>query len=107
MIRTLMTTLALSPTLALAGWMHPASGYGHMGGFAGWGMMLIMPVLWIGLLFLLIWAIRGVFERRSPPDEKPKQQARDLVRERYARGEISAEELHERLDILDRSQSRD
>lgn len=55
----------------------------------GWGMVLWMVVLWGGLVALIVWAIvklTGSTARRTPYD---------IARERYARGEISREELEQ------------
>lgn len=65
----------------------------------GWGGMFLMMVLgnllWIALLGILVWAVIRWFERRpnvpgSPgagtPENSPS--ALEILRQRYARGEI-------------------
>jgi len=73
-------------------------GYGnHMGG-DGWGWM------WIpGLVFMLVVAIAAVaavvvFARSNQPDRGSGP--REILSERYAKGELSTEEYHERLEGL-------
>ncbi len=69
---------------------------GMMGGFA-W--MAVMPVLWIVFLGLIIWAVvaavRGSGESRSA-DSSKGDSALEVLRKRYARGEINKEEYEEK-----------
>ena len=71
-------------------------GPGMMGGF-GW--MAIMPVLWIVVLGLIIWAVvaavRGSSESRSS-DSSKADSALEVLKRRYARGEINKEEYEEK-----------
>jgi putative membrane protein len=65
---------------------------GHMWGWgAGW-WWLVMPigviVFWGGVIALIIWAIRQFSEGRGGGDN-----AIEIARHRYARGEISREEF--------------
>lgn len=54
-------------------------------------------LLWIVVLAALIWLlVRSVGPRPLPPPRT----ARDILDERFARGEISSEEYRERLDAL-------
>ena len=71
-------------------------GPGMMGGFS-W--MAIMPVLWIVVLGLVIWAVvaavRGSSESRSS-DSSKADSALEVLKKRYARGEINKEEYEEK-----------
>ncbi|MEE9520816.1 MAG: SHOCT domain-containing protein [Dehalococcoidales bacterium] len=71
-------------------------GPGMMGGFS-W--MAIMPVLWIVVLGLVIWAVvaavRGSSESRSS-DSSKADSALEVLKRRYARGEINKEEYEEK-----------
>ena len=75
-------------------------GPGMMGGF-GW--MAIMPVLWIIVLGLIIWAVvaavRGSSESRSI-DSSKADSALELLKKRYARGEIDKQEYEEKKKDL-------
>lgn len=61
--------------------------HGDMGAW-GWSMMAVMPLLWLGLPALIAWAVWAA----SRPRHEPATPL-DLVRERYARGEITREQL--------------
>jgi putative membrane protein len=73
-------------------------GYGGHMSRDDWGWM------WIpGLLFMLVIAVAAVaavvvLARGSQPDRGPGP--REILAERYARGELSTEEYHERLEGL-------
>ncbi len=70
------------------GWCHPAA-WGGAG--AGWWGFVLTLVFW-GLLFgTLIWAAGRFFPRARPAGAA--SEALDVLRLRYARGEISREEF--------------
>lgn len=71
-----------------------------------------MPFMWMGtaialivmLIFsaLLIWLIVTISRRNNAQPSSPSSsRAVDLLKERYARGEIDSEEFRERLAELD------
>lgn len=70
----------------------------------GWLWVLISSLMWVVLLVLLAWgATRMIFIRRGTGRELsgPKwSQAEEILRERYARGEIDTEEYLERSRTL-------
>lgn len=73
---------------------------GHDGG--GWvvGMAIMMIVFW-GSITALIWVgVRALLNR--PPQAGPtnRQEPRDILAERLARGEIEPEEFQRRLELL-------
>jgi putative membrane protein len=72
-----------------------------------WGTMLLAmalnAVIWIALIGLLIWGVSRLFTNRSsssgPREFGPS--AQEILRQRYARGEIDAatfEEMRRRLE---------
>ncbi|MDA8217092.1 MAG: SHOCT domain-containing protein [Dehalococcoidales bacterium] len=67
-------------------------GYG-LGLFGGFGMIFGM-LFWIGLLVLVIWAIASFFGR-SGSRPSTGDSALRILRERYARGEISLAEFEQ------------
>ena len=67
----------------------------------GWGgagdpWFLLFPLLWIGIAaaVFLVW--------RGRPARRATENAQEILAERYARGEISADELRERRGELRR-----
>jgi len=71
-------------------------GWGMMGGF-GW--MWLMPIFFILFWGLVIWAIvalvRGLSESRGY-DSSKADSALEVLKKRYARGEINKEEYEEK-----------
>jgi len=72
----------------------------------GWGwMMVVMPLLWIALTAVVVWAVLRLAERPAgpvagpprpePPRETPRETLRETPREildrRFAAGEIDAD----------------
>lgn len=68
-----------------------------------WGMMFFWAILL--LVFIVLAVVLVVyFMRKNPPVEgesRSSSSALDLLKERYARGEISTEEYRERLRELE------
>ena len=58
----------------------------------------LWPLLWAALIGTVVWLVVRRRDRRSDPFDG----ARALLAERYARGELGAEEYRERLDELRR-----
>lgn len=76
---------------------------GMMGGWGvfGWLWMLIPLLFWGGLLALIVWAIARVFPGQSDERREPRgESAEEILRARFARGEIEAEEYERSLDRL-------
>ncbi len=81
---------------------------GMMGGWFGSWWMLVPILFWAGLLAVIVWAVARIFPgdrsggsgnggfRRDP--------AEGILRERFARGEIDAEEYERTLATLRREQ---
>ena len=71
-------------------------GFGMMAGL-GWLGYLTMIVFWIGMLLLIVWAVSALFpanRRNLGPD------ALELLRQRFARGELSRDEFEQARSIL-------
>ena len=78
---------------------HPA-GWDQTGPWGGeywWIGRLVMMIVWIALIVLAIWWFRRSAWRREPSGI---ERARDILAERFARGELTADEYHERLGQL-------
>ena len=57
------------------------------------GMMMLGTILWLGFLIALGFGVWWVVSQMRPV---PRDQALEVLRERYARGEISREEFEAR-----------
>lgn len=72
------------------------SGSGMMGGGIGIGMVLAM-VFWllliVGVVFLVVWAVQKFVMGTSG---KVEESALDVLKKRYARGEMPREEYEEK-----------
>ena len=68
----------------------------------GWLWMLIPLLFWGGLLALIVWAVVRIFPapRGNGPQEARRDSAEDVLRERFARGEIDAGEYESSLKTL-------
>lgn len=62
-------------------------GAGNMMGWFGGGIMMI--VFWGLFIALMVWIVREVGGRRTHPNS----QALEILKERYAKGEMSKEEF--------------
>ncbi|MCX7148247.1 MAG: SHOCT domain-containing protein [Rhodocyclales bacterium] len=71
----------------------------------GWGgigfgpifMLLFWGVFIVGIIAMVRWLARG-----SLPRQTSEKTAGDIVRERYARGEIDQQEYEQKMQDLDR-----
>ncbi|KAA5838127.1 SHOCT domain-containing protein [Saccharopolyspora hirsuta] len=69
--------------------------HGPHGG-PGWPIGLVFLLLIVALVGVVVWsAVRG-----RPRRQSAVERAREILAERYARGEISSEEYRERLGGL-------
>jgi putative membrane protein len=64
-------------------------------------MTLMMLAFWGGLIAFVVWAIRGT---RRPAD--PTKDAESILEERFARGELDADELESRKKVLRASRGK-
>lgn len=81
-----------------------SSGYGGMMG-GGWGLfggaMGLWGLLWMGLLIAVpVYLVYALGTRRRDEDD---QRPLSVLRERYARGEISDDEFDRRREQLERA----
>ena len=72
-------------------------GWGHMDGWGGGWMWLwgtLMMLSWVAIIAAAVWLFS-----RSRDGSQPSR-AREILDERYARGELTSEEYRERLEQL-------
>jgi putative membrane protein len=75
------------------GWRH---GWGAAGGW-GWLWGPIVLLGWVTVIATVIWF---VVRSTRPGKRSGVDRARDVLAERYARGELTTEEYRERLEQL-------
>lgn len=69
--------------------------------FPGWWMgigLLWSLIFWGAIVFLIVWGVRTLTSRR---EERPPHDPLTILKERYARGEITREQYEQmRQDLL-------
>ena len=76
----------------------------HMAWGAGSWMWIWGPLMMIGFVLLVVFLVRGMAASsaaQAPSSPDPMDQARALLAERYARGELSSDEFDERRSRID------
>ncbi len=68
-------------------------------GFGGFIMGIVMFAFWFGLLFLIVWTIKELVTGGSR--SKKEDSAMEILKERYAKGEIDKKEFEERKKALE------
>ncbi|MEJ2183892.1 MAG: SHOCT domain-containing protein [Nitrospirota bacterium] len=80
--------------MGYGGW----GGYGYgMGGY--WGILSI--VFWIALIVGVIFLVRWVMVSTRSPGVRREDAALELLKKRYARGEIDKEEFEQKRKDLE------
>jgi putative membrane protein len=70
------------------------------GGWGGWGWMTLMPLVWIALIGVIVWAAVRLTQR--PPERAgPRRESpREILDRRFAAGEIDADTYTRARDTL-------
>ncbi|GAB4172278.1 MAG: hypothetical protein Kow00108_06900 [Calditrichia bacterium] len=58
------------------------------GGFMGFGFLF-----WIIFLIILVWVVKSLLDKQNSGPSSSKEDALDILKKRYANGEISREEF--------------
>ncbi len=82
-------------------------GYGHAGHH--WGALVVGLVVLLAAIGVLVWVVATLLHQRRPPAALPPPApggpadtgARRILDERFARGEIDADEYTSRRNLLD------
>ncbi len=83
-----------------SGWRD--DGWGMMGGFGwGWFMPIFMILFWLLVIWGIVALVRGLSGPRSSDSTTPMaDSAIEVLKRRYARGEIGKEEYEEKKKDL-------
>lgn len=76
---------------------------GGMDGMMGGGLWMLLWVLfWVVVIVLVVWAVVRLVQGRTGGEGRLEQgdSAEDILRQRFARGEIDAEEYERSLQTL-------
>lgn len=93
----------VAPTLAAAApgenWQ---DGYGHMMWGNGYGMFggLMMVLFWALVIALIVFAVKWMADNRGTSENR--RDPLDILRERFASGEIDEEEFDRRRKVLEK-----
>ncbi len=104
----ILAIVLIVPTVigAFTGWQGGGWGYGMMGPgmMGGFGAMGLMGVFWIVVLGLIIWAVvaaaRGTGQAGSSDSASHSDSSLEILKRRYARGEINKAEYEEKKKDL-------
>lgn len=91
--------IAASVWGGISGWQ--GSGWGMMGGF-GWGglMGIGMIVFWGLVIWGIVLVVRGVISATGGESSRQDGSALEILKQRYARGEINKEEFEQKKKDL-------
>ena len=66
----------------------------------GMGLFWVWPVLVVLGIIAVVWGLARASSSR-PQGSNGQDRAREILKERFARGEITEQELRERMRVLD------
>ena len=67
----------------------------------GWVFMLIMLIFWVLVIIALVYGIRRLAGGKRPEGDGGGKVALEILKERYARGEITREEFQQMKQDLE------
>lgn len=81
------------------GMMH-GYGFGGMGLFGGWIGMIFNLVIIVGIVILIVWAVKRFTAASNGTQVSGNQSPREILQARYARGEITRDQYQQILQDL-------
>jgi len=100
----LMAVLVILSVVVGSFWGWQRDGFGMMGRgmMGGYGTMFLMPLLWIVVLGLIVWVVAAALHRpgESGSTAQKADSPMDILKRRYAQGEIDKEEYEARKKDL-------
>ena len=74
------------------------NGYGGWGNMMGFGGGIMMLVVWIAVIIFIVWIVKEINGKNK--NSKSNGNALDILKERYAKGEINKQEFEEKKKDL-------
>jgi len=71
--------------------------YGQWG---GWGWMMLMPLVWIALIGVVVWAVVTVVQRGDRAIMPPRENPQEILDRRLASGEIDPDACTQARAVL-------
>jgi putative membrane protein len=71
--------------------------YGQWG---GWGWMMLMPLVWIALIGVIMWAVVTVVQRGDRAIVPPRETPQEILDRRLASGEIDPDAYKQARAVL-------
>lgn len=83
-------------------------GYMYGPGYGGWGLgWIFMLIFWVIVMGIIVWLIRRIAGGgyhshfpETPPTQEKEDSAMKILKERYARGDISKDEFESKKKDL-------
>ena len=97
--------LLLTPNTVFAQWRGPG-GWDMGPGMMGWGILawfgpIMMVIFWVAIIVAIIFFVRWLMaSSRGSHSLAPQDSALEILKKRYARGEIGKEEFEEKKKDL-------
>jgi putative membrane protein len=99
-LTAVVTGLRLIPATSRGGEKAMMPGNGYMGGW-GWIFMSLSTLVFLALIALVVWLAVRTTSGSPSQQHSSTHAAKQVLAERYARGEIDEQEYQQRLRILD------
>jgi len=74
---------------------------GYYGNMFGWGGGIFMLIFWVALILFIVWAVKEIGGSRE--SRKESDAALEILKQRYAKGEISREEFEAKKSDLNKN----
>ena len=75
------------------------NGYGGLGNMMGfWGGGIMMLVVWVAIIIFIVWIVKEINGKNK--NSKSDSNVLDILKERYAKGEINKQEFEEKKKDL-------
>lgn len=58
----------------------------------GWMWMILMPVVWVALIAVIVWAVARFVQRPAETGRQVRETPQEILDRRFALGEIDAQE---------------